>query len=457
MLSHDDECIVAQCTPQGTGALALLRISGTSVRTLVNDIVHLASQKYITEVPTHTIHYGSIIDDAGSLIDQVMVIVMDAPRTFTGQDVIEITCHNNPFLIESIINQIIKRGARLAEVGEFTRRAFQAGKLDLVQAEAIHELIGAQTQHALKASLAQLEGSLSNWIHALEKELLQAIAWCEASFEFLDEEVEFGVRIQQRLESLLTRIKTLRRTFNTQQQIRQGIRIALIGSVNTGKSSLFNMLLHQKRAIVTDIAGTTRDSIEAGLTIQGNHWTLVDTAGLRSTKDIIEQEGIKRSHEEAKKADIILLVVDGSRPLTDQEYAAYVDLQKTYASKCILVHNKADCLSSESNQLLLHCPIKVSAMRDTDRELLENAIQKKIVELFTELDSPYLLNARQHKLLVDLEAKLTHIHDHMFQSPQYELISYHLQDALTTLSELTGKAISEAALDTVFKEFCVGK
>ena len=253
------------------------------------------------------------------------------------------------------------------------RRAFEAGKLDLIQAEAIHELIAAQTQHALKKSLAQLEGSFSHWIETLEKKLLQAIAWCEASFEFLDEEVEFSNRIRQRLDNLLRNVALLKRTFNAQQQIRQGIKIALIGSVNTGKSSLFNMLLHQKRAIVTDVAGTTRDSIEAGLIVKGNHWTLVDTAGLRNTEDTIEQEGIKRSHEEAQKADIILLVVDGSRPLSDQELAAYTMFRETYAQKCILIQNKADCPLTKENPLVADCTLKVSSVTGENKELLEKA------------------------------------------------------------------------------------
>jgi len=456
MLSRDEECIIAQCTPQGKGALALLRLSGSSVRILVDGMAQLASKKKISEVQSHTIHYGSILDDQGNTLDQVMLIVMDGPRTFTGQDTIEITCHNNPFLIEAIINQAIKRGARLAQEGEFTRRAFASGKIDLIQAESINELISAQTQHALKKSLAQLEGSFSHWIEVLEKELLQAIAWCEASFEFLDEEVEFGNQIKQRLDTLLQKIALLKRTFNAQQQIRQGIKIVLIGSVNAGKSSLFNMLLHKKRAIVTDVAGTTRDSIEAGLAINGNYWTIIDTAGLRQTDDAIEKEGIKRSHEEAQKADIILLIVDGSKALTEQEYDVYTSLKNTYPKKSILIHNKSDCPPAADNALLQDCALKVSSLTGEHKELLEETLDKKIAELFIDLDSPFLLNKRHYSLLLDLEKKLAHIREQC-NVPQYELISYHLQDALTTLSELTGKSISEAGLDTVFKEFCVGK
>jgi len=457
MLSRDEEPIIALCTPSGKGALALLRLSGKNVRVLVDSFALLPSRKKISLVPTHTIQYGTIIDQSGNHLDKVLFFIMDAPHTFTGQDVIEISCHNNQFIIESIIQQAILRGARLAEEGEFTRRAFELGKIDLIQAESIHELIGAQTQYALKKSLAQLEGSFSQWVDLLKKELLQAIAWCEASFEFLDEEVEFGSQIRQRIESLLTKIHTIKQSFNAQQQIRQGIRIALIGSVNAGKSSLFNALLKQKRAIVTDIPGTTRDSIEAGMTVRGNFWTLIDTAGLRNTDDRIEQEGIKRSHEEAQAADIILLVIDGSRSLSAQELAAYQGLQHQYAHKIILIHNKADQPIAQENKLVAHCALALSAFNENTAELLEHIVEQKISHLFETLESSFLLNKRQHSLLLTFEQKLTATHTLCTGNFQYELISYHLQDALTTLSELTGRSISEASLDMVFKEFCVGK
>ena len=226
---------------------------------------------------------------------------MRSPKTFTGQDTVEITCHNNQFIIEEIINLAIANGARLAQQGEFTKRAVFNGKIDLVQAEAINELIHAQTQLALKQSLAQLTGSFSHCLASLEKELLKALALSEASFEFLDEEMDFAPQIQALISSLQNTITGIKKTFNQQQQIRQGIRIAIIGSVNAGKSSLFNALLNQDRAIVSAIAGTTRDAIEAGVYTKGNYWTLVDTAGLRQTHDIIEQEGIKRSLKRHKK------------------------------------------------------------------------------------------------------------------------------------------------------------
>ena len=458
MLSHDDDIIIAQCTPQGKGAIALLRLSGKDVRNLVTACSQLPGSKNLQDVPSHTIHYGWIVDTNQTKIDEVLFLVMDGPKTFTGDNVIEITCHNNAFLIESIIELLIKKGARLAQEGEFTKRAFLHGKIDLVQAEAINELIGAQTQAALKKSLSQLEGSFSYWISSLEKDLTRALAWCEASFEFLDEEAEFGERIQAALIDMTHKIDQINQTYDIQQQLRQGVRIALIGSVNAGKSSLFNALLKQKRAIVTDIAGTTRDAIEASISYKGNRWTFVDTAGLRQTADVIEQEGIRRSYEEAHKADVIVVVIDQSRAATEQEKDVYADILEKYKSKCIVVQNKTDLPEHSSHAAKALKAIKISSSLGTEISSLQDAIAERIDQLFGSLDSPFLLNQRHHVLLMKLKTKIEEIIPMLHGgSIQYELVSYHLHDALTLLSELTGKSVSEAGLDMVFKEFCVGK
>lgn len=456
LLQRDEETIIAQCTPKGSGAIALLRLSGVNVRDIVTQMAKLPGTKSLLDVPTHTIHYGSIVKN-DAIIDQVMFFVMDAPRTFTGQNTIEITTHNNPFIIDAIIALAIDYGARLAHEGEFTKRAFLSGKIDLVQAEAINELIHANTQIALKQSLAQLKGSFSHWLVHIETQLVKSLAWCEASFEFLDDEAEFGVQIKQHLQVLLAHIEQLKKTFDQQQQIRQGIKIALIGSVNAGKSSIFNALLNQKRSIVTEIAGTTRDVIEAGLYRNGNYWTLIDTAGLRKTNDVIEQEGIRRSQEEAQKADIIILVFDGSRELTSEEQEVYQNLLAAHTSKTMLVHNKADLTAYAHHPLLEKAQIKISGLTKSNIDLLEKLIEEKIATLFNAIESPFLLNQRQFNLLLELEKKLIVIVGMLNKAIQYELVSYHIKDALETISELSGKSVSEAGLDMVFKEFCVGK
>jgi tRNA modification GTPase len=457
--SSSNETIIAQCTPQGTGAIALLRLSGDNAFAVADAISTLPGNKIISTLPTHTIHYGWVIDKNGTHIDQVLFLLMRAPHTFTGDDTIEITCHNNPFIIQNIIQVALAAGARLAQEGEFSRRAVHNNKIDIIQAEAINDLIHANTQLTLKQSLSQLEGSFSHWITNIEKQLIKALALSDASFEFLDEEnMEFSIQIKEIIDAVLTTITNLKNTFNQQQQIRNGIRIAIIGSVNAGKSSLFNALLNQERAIVTNIAGTTRDAIEAGLYKNGNYWTLIDTAGLRITDDIVEQLGISRSHEEAHKADIIVLVFDGSQQLSNAESAVYQNLLDIYADKIIIITNKAD-LPQQPNSLISASSIHSVCTTDKNSiNTLESAIQNKISSLFASIGSPFLLNQRHYNNLLSLETKLATTKNMLCDGNiSYELISYHLQDALTALSELTGKTITEAGMDAVFHEFCVGK
>lgn len=453
---HDEQTIVAQCTPKGSGALALIRISGATTIACVERLSKLASGKRFSELPSHTIHYGWVIDQEKNHLDQVLFLLMKAPATFTGQDSIEITCHNNQLLVEKIINEAIACGARPAQEGEFTRRAYLNKKIDLTQAEAIDDLIHAPSYEALKKSLAQLEGSLSHQIIAIEEKLLQAIAWCEANFEFLDEERDFSPLIKDRLSTLIHTITTLQQAFDLQKQIRNGVRIALIGSVNAGKSSLFNALVQQKRAIVSAYAGTTRDTIETSVYHNGVAWNFIDTAGLRETDNVIEQEGITRSYAEAQQADIVLFVYDGSQILSDQEQACYAQLQKLYAHKALTVITKADLTQTAANtvpQDALH----VSTLTHMGISVLEQAIKTNVDQLLATHQSPFLLNKRHYQLLSALKERIEKIIPMLETSVQYELVSYHLKDALERMSELTGKSISEAALDKIFREFCVGK
>ena len=381
---------------------------------------------------------------------------MRAPRTFTGENTVEITCHNNPFIISDIIKVAIAAGARIAENGEFTRRAVINNKIDLVQAEAINELIHANTTVALKQSMAQLEGSLSSWITELEDSLLNALALTEASFEFLDDEISFGPQINEIITTVRTKIKTIYKSFDQQQQIRNGIRIAILGSVNAGKSSLFNALLEKDRAIVTNIPGTTRDTIEAGLYKDGNYWTLIDTAGIRQTEDTIENQGIERSLKEAINADIIILVLDASRTLSMDEKAFYQNCIDCHKDKVILVRNKIDGALDKSTTFG-HTYIDCSCKTKQNIDTIEKAIAAKITALFDTINTPFLLNERQANLLLTLDQKLGVIEPMIHEPIQYELLSAHIKDAIALTSELTGKTINEQTMDRIFKQFCVGK
>ena len=458
MLHPDEETIVAQCTPKGSGALAIIRLSGKDAIEIATKISRLSPEKKLSECNTHTIHYGSVLDENEENIDHLLFLLMRGPKTFTGQNTVEITCHNNPFIIEKIIEQAIKNGARLAQNGEFTKRAFLNKKIDLAQAEAINELIHAQTQVALKSSLSQLEGTLSSWAQKIEKGLVQALALSESSFEFLDEEnMEFSKQIKQIVKKNIANIDSIKKAFCKQKQIREGIRIAIVGSVNAGKSSLFNTLIGQDRAIVTNTAGTTRDSIEAGLYKYGNYITLVDTAGLRQTNDSIEKEGIQRSFDEAKKADMIILVYDGSQKISSEEKKSHQKIIDLYDKKIIVVKNKIDLTLDKTNPFENHQPIEISSTKKINLNLVENEIQKKIDNLFSSIESPFLLNKRQYNLIIGLEKKLKVIVDMLHGQTEYELVSYHLKEALEYFAEFSGKTVSEQTLDAVFKSFCVGK
>lgn len=452
-----DQTIIAQCTPQGAGALALLRLSGDDAWVIADGISRLPAKKRLLDQPTHTIHYGHIVDETGAIIDQVLFLLMRGPHSFTGEDTVEITTHNNPLIIQATIAAAINRGARLAHAGEFSKRAVLNNKIDLLQAEAINELIGAQTQQALKQSLSQVEGTLSGWISSITDQLIHALALTQASFEFLDEEnISFADQIEQIIKQVLGRIAELKKSFGYQNQLRSGIRIALIGSVNAGKSSLFNALLNSPRAIVSPQAGTTRDVIEATLQTDGINWLLIDTAGLRRTDDLIEHEGIRRSRIEAQKADIILLILDSSRTLSREEEIIYQELLAAHKEKIILVYNKIDC-QKEPFPFADQSFLAISSQSRSNVDHLKQAIGTRAKQLFNQMPTTFLINERHHAIILRLENDLRALHQTMKVSIAYEIIAYHLQNAIALASELTGKSVSEAAMDQVFHHFCVGK
>ena len=454
----DDQSIIAQCTAHGKGALAIIRVSGLDAVQIASYISKLASGKKLDELPTHTIHYGEVVDRNGLSIDHVLFLLMRAPRSFTGQDTVEITCHNNPFIIESIIEQAIIFGARLAVEGEFTKRAFLNNKIDLLQAEAINEVSSAQTQSGIKLALSQIKGSLSSWVSSIEKDLLNVLSYTQASFEFVDEEIEFKDYIYKQVTAILSKIESAKQIFNRQCYIRNGIRIAIIGAVNVGKSSLFNKLLNQERAIVTPVAGTTRDTIEASIYHNGIYWNIVDTAGIRVTDDVIEIEGINRSYQEAQKADIIMLVFDGSVSLNKHEFDFYLGMLDKFKTKVVLIKTKLDIALPQYPSFSNDKSISISIQNENSIDVLKKELAQRVIKLLSENDVPFLLNKRQLNLIERLEKELLIIEEKLtHKTIAYELIAHHLQNSLENFFELTGKSINEISMDAIFKEFCIGK
>ncbi len=472
ILTFDEEPIIALCTPQGSGAIALLRLTGKGSVGLVDKMSALSQGKLLSKMVSHTIHHGHIVDSSKKIIDEVLFFLMRAPRTFTGQDTVEISCHNNPFIVDRIIERAVACGARLAKAGEFSKRAFLSGKIDLVQAESINELISAQTSLALKKSMLQLKGSLSSVVAELENEILSLLGVVEASFEFLDEEqrdLDFDSLIKTRINSLLDEISNLKGYYCRQQQVKEGVRVALLGAVNVGKSTLFNAILKKERSIVTNVSGTTRDTVEAGVHRKGNFWTLIDTAGLRATDDLIEKKGVDRSWNEANVADVVVLVISALSDISKDQRDLYTELSKKYKNKLLLVINKIDLLDREKYDQIQDDlkilfgeavePILVSALKQNGINLLEKKIEEKTQKIFEKLESPFLLNKRHFAVLGEIKKKLLFLKKNFVHSKnvEHEIVAHYLRDILRIVSDLTGKNINEKMLDDVFKNFCVGK
>jgi len=383
---------------------------------------------------------------------------MKAPKTFTGENTVEISCHNNPFLIDKIIALAIKHGAQQAEPGEFTKRALLNNKIDLLQAEAINDLISAQTEIAVRKSLAQVKGSLSHEIKIIEKDLVELLALVETSFEFLEEEqtdINLEKTVKEKLRQLIEKTKKLTAHYNSQKQVREGVRIAIIGSVNAGKSTLLNTLVNDDRAIVTSEPGTTRDAVQTTLYENGHFWLLIDTAGIRETKNEIEKQGIERSWTEGQKADIIVLLLDATKDRSSEEKKWEKALFEKEKEKIIVAVNKTDKVSKTYQNYPNALPI--SAKEKIGIEKLKKAIHKKTNKLIEKANSPFLLNRRQHNLILELNRKLEELDKKYTNRIQYELMAHHLTEIVETVAQVTGKAINERVLDSVFSNFCVGK
>jgi tRNA modification GTPase len=495
--SDVNDVIVAQCTPQGSGALAVIRVTGHGAVSVVDLCASLSSCKKLSECLTYTIHHGYIIDqeiseqennntglqagvisqknknnpdqqawatpqitlNKNNIIDEVLFFLMRAPKTFSGQDTVEISCHNNQFVIEKIMSRLIACGARVASPGEFCKRAVLAGKIDLIQAEAINELICASNEQEVRRALEQVKGTLSHEFYNLEKLLIETLTLVEASFEFLEEEErEYNLleKIKDKIKILDEKIKLLIEGFYCQEHIKKGIRIALVGDVNVGKSTLFNVLVGKDRAIVTDIAGTTRDTIEESIYRNGIFWTFVDTAGIRSTSQTIEQEGISRTYNEIDKSDIVLLVIDDSIEFSCVLKDMCEKIIRKYTQKCITVYNKIDKSGEEKSSRVWE-GLAVSAKFSQGIDKLISTLDTMVYDLCEKHLSPYLLTQRQFRLLQEISHKLSFVVKEMRDNLNYEIIACQLKELLEKVSELTGKNITEQVLDCVFKDFCVGK
>lgn len=447
-----NETIAAIATAPGEGPVAIIRISGKEAIAIADKIF----SGPVTSFQSHTVHFGKILNHHQETIDEVLLVVMLAPRTYTGEDTIEIQCHGGSLITKQVLETVLQAGARAALPGEFTFRAFMNGKLDLAQAEAVQELISAKNNAALKAAEDQLEGALSKKIAEFQKELVDIAAILEAWVDFPEEGLEFASmeEVIASLESTLNKMELLSHTFHFGKMVHDGISLCLAGAPNVGKSSLMNLLLGKERAIVTAIAGTTRDTLEEELRLGGLHFRLTDTAGIRETEEVIEQEGIRRSLAAMEKADLILLVIDASRDLKEEDLAL---IEKAPKEKTILIWNKID-LPHKIPSLSIEHHVSISAKSQLGMESLLQIIEK-IVTKGKPLSKEEILitNIRHHEALISAIASCKNLIDGLKNGVSPEFLSSDMRQTLRELGMIIGTNIGEDILSAIFSKFCVGK
>ena len=469
-----DDTIVALATPPGIGAIAVIRVSGKKSFEIIDK---LFPSKKLSDQPSHTLHVGTLVDE-GRTLDEVVVSLYKSPKSYTGEDVIEISGHGSPFLQEQIIRACIRHGARLARPGEFTQRAFLNGKLDLAQAEAVADLIASNTEASRLTALNAMRGGFSHQLKDLRERILKFSALIELELDFSQEDVEFANRGQfcAWLDEAEKTTGGLLQSFKLGNVIRNGVQVAIIGRPNAGKSTLLNALLNENRAIVSDIAGTTRDTIEELLNIDGIIFRLVDTAGIREhSADLIENLGIERSREKIEQADVVLALLDGKNDsMADGRWPMVEDLltENKNDNKFIFVVNKIDLLGEKEaielknyfhhlhdhrSSTIDHRFIFLSAKNKSGLDELKKALVDHVLEGKTKIEGSMVTNARHYEALQKLALSLKDIRKGMDEKLPGDLLAIDIRHALHYLGEITGEVTNEEQLSYIFSKFCIGK
>ena len=457
MITREFDTISAIATPLGEGAIGIVRISGTDAVAIANRIFQ---GKNLETVDSHTLNYGHILDpDKDEILDEVMVGVMRAPRTFTREDVIEINTHGGIAVTNEILQLILRQGARMAEPGEFTKRAFLNGRVDLTQAEAIMDIIRAKTDKAMNIAVKQLDGSLKDLIDNTRQEILNTLAQVEVNIdypEYDDVEEMTTALLREKTQEFQTLLENLLRTARRGKILREGLSTAIIGRPNVGKSSLLNNLLREDKAIVTDIAGTTRDVIEEYVNIKGVPLKLIDTAGIRETDDIVEKIGVERSRQALAEADLILLVLNASEKLTDQDRAL---LALSDMTRRIVLLNKTDLKEEIEAEELPEDVIRISVLENQNIDQIEERINQLFFDNagIVEQDATYLSNSRHISLIEQAVQSLQAVNEGLEFGMPVDLLQVDLTRTWQILGEITGDAAPDELITQLFSQFCLGK
>ena len=457
------DTIAAISTAPGKGAIGIVRISGDLAISIASSIYQCGT-KQLEEQKTHTIHYGHIVDPkSGEVYDEVMVSVLRAPKTFTREDIVEINCHGGIVAINRVLQLVLRMGARLAEPGEFTKRAFLNGRIDLSQAEAVMDLIRAKTDKSMQLAMRQLDGQLSNLIQNLRQEILNTLAQVEVNIDYpeYDDVEEMTLQLlREKTQQVLQGIRALLNTASQGKILRDGLKTAIVGRPNVGKSSLLNVLLREEKAIVTDIAGTTRDTIEEYVNVRGVPLQLIDTAGIRETDDVVEKIGVERSRKALKEADFVLLLLNQSETLQEEDIRL---LEITKGMKRIILFNKTDLPSKLSTEDIAPYAqeeeiITTSMLNKEGIDQLEEKIAGYFFQgQMNERDATYLSNTRHIALLEKAEQALVEVQNGIEMEMPVDLIQIDFTRAWDLLGEITGDSVQDELLTQLFSQFCLGK
>ncbi len=453
------DTIAAIATATGSGGIGIVRISGENAIKTADSIFVPKSGEGLSKRKSHTLTYGRVVFN-GETVDEALVSVMRAPHTYTCEDVVEINCHGGFSSVAAVLDAVLKSGARIAQPGEFTKRAFLNGRIDLTQAQAVTDVINAGTEESRKAAVARLEGRLSKKIKQLREELITMIAHIEVNMDYPehdDETLTFGY-IRENTEKLLAEIKHLIDGAETGRILKEGIKTVILGRPNVGKSSLLNSLLAEERAIVTDIPGTTRDILQESLNLGGIPLNLIDTAGIRDTADTVEKIGVERSRQYAHEAELILAVIDSSSPLTEEDGEI---LELTRGKKAIILLNKTDLartLTADDMKEWGCAVLDISAKNETGLEALENEIRKMFFAGEVNISQEAVIGAKRDKAsLIKAQKSLENVINTIDGGLPEDFLTMDLTEAYTFLGEIVGETVEDDIIDKIFSEFCLGK
>lgn len=455
------DTIIALATPPGIGAIGVIRLSGPEAITLVDAVFQ---GKKLSKQASHTIHFGSIRDEKKQILDEVLVSLFVGPRSYTGEDVVEISCHGSNYIIQELIRLLIRKGARSAQPGEFTLRAFLNGRMDLSQAEAVADLIASNSEAAQQVAIKQLRGGISNEIKKLRQELINFASLIELELDFGEEDVEFANRDQLR-ELVLKLIRLMHKlsdSFQLGNAIKEGVNTVIAGRPNAGKSTLLNALLNEERAIVSEIAGTTRDTIEESLNIKGIQFRIIDTAGIREASDAIEAIGVQKTLEKVRQSSVLLYLFD---VIKTQPAELEADLKELLhdGTQLLVVANKMD-LNPYTEYKHYANPyfspeqwIPISAANEMNIEYLKERLYETVVGQETSMDAAIVSNARHYEALLRAQSSLEAVIQGLDNAVTTDFIAMDIRHSLAYLGEITGEISTEDLLDNIFSKFCIGK